>query len=262
MQLKCDKNGIKTYRPRILVDKRSHSKLHARDGIQDEKNEIAKIEQENDSKDESNDNVESRHKKDIIVVSVTEDMLELLCSTGEEWSSLSLPIKNLLLFNKGYRVRKPREIKIGSLGVLIAGDAHIKDDHLALCLGDPEPCHDVGNVVKMSQCHDVDNVVTMSQGHDVDNVVGRNIWSIVVKLPSPPASRVARLVLIHDKVRAHSSILSGAHDSYYRGLRDPGGRGGCVRGLQGRSLVLQQKTYKQNLLRRGRSHPSASVIVK
>ena len=191
MQLKCDKNGIKTYRPRILVDKRSHSKLHARDGIQDEKNEIAKIEQENDSKDESNDHVESRHKKDIIVVSVTEDMLELLCSTGEEWTSLSLPIKNLLLFNKGYRVRKPREIKIGSLGVLIAGDAHIKDDHLALCLGDPEPCHDVGTVV------------TMSQGHDVDNVVGRNLWSIVVQLPSPPASRVARLVLIHDKVRAH-----------------------------------------------------------
>ena len=250
MQLKCDKNGIKTYRPRILVDKRSHSKLHARDEIQDEKNEIAKIEQENDSKDESNDNVESRHKKDIIVVSVTEDMLELLCSTGEEWTSLSLPIKNLLLFNKGYRVRKPREIKIGSLGVLIAGDAHIKDDHLALCLGDPEPCHDVGNVVKMSQ------------GHDVDNVVGRNIWSIVVKLPSPPASRVARLVLIHDKVRAHSSFLSGAHDSYYRGPRDPGGRGGGVRGLQGRSLVLQQKTYKQNLLRRDHSHPSASVIVK
>ena len=193
MQLKCDKNGIKTYRPRILVDKRSHSKLHARDEIQDEKNEIAKIEQENDSKDESNDNVESRHKKDIILVSVTEEILELLflCSTGEEWTSLSLPIKNLLLFNKGYRVRKPREIKIGSLGVLIAGDAHIKDDHLALCLGDPEPCHDVGNVVMMSQ------------GHDVDNVVGRNLWSIVVQLPSPPASRVARLVLIHDKVRAH-----------------------------------------------------------
>ena len=178
-------DGIKTYRPKILLDKRSNVNVHM-ENSNEEPNEIVKIEHENTQNYESNNNVESPHKKDIIVVSVTENLLEILIGTGEEackWRNMSLPQKNVLIFNKGYKVQKPQEIKIGSLGLIISQnclkteEAEFPKEALStICIGEPEPCHGVGEVV----------------------------WSaeslIVVRLPSPQASRVARLVTIHDKV--------------------------------------------------------------
>ena len=181
MQMRLDKNGIKTYRPKILVDKRSKGNVNVINN-NEEPNEIVKIEHGNNYSDETNNNAESPHKKDVIVVSVTDNILEILISTDGKWSHLSLPTKNVLIFNKGYKVHQPKEIKIGSLGHIITQNC-LKTEEFptealsTICIGEPGPCHGVGQVV----------------------------WSaesmIVVRLPSPPASRVARLVTIHDKVR-------------------------------------------------------------
>ena len=187
MQMRLDKNGIKTYRPKILVDKRSKGNVHVINN-NEEPNEIVKIEHGNIYSDETNNNVESPHKKDIIVVSVTEDILEILISTGNDdhkWSHMSLPTKNVLIFNKGYKVHTSKDIKIGSLGQIITqnclkteeAECTTEEALSTICIGEPGPCHGLGEVV----------------------------WSaesmIVVRIPSPPASRVARLVTIHDKVR-------------------------------------------------------------
>ena len=185
MQMRLDKNGIKTYRPKILVDKRSKDNVHVKNSIE-KPNEIVKIEHENLYTNETNNNAESPHKRDIIVVSVTENEIEILISSAGDckWRNLSLPTKNVLIFNKGYKVYKPQELKPGSLGLIVSQnclkseEANFKLEALStICIGEPEPCHAVGEVV----------------------------WSaesmIVVRLPSPAASRVARLVTIHDKVR-------------------------------------------------------------
>ena len=195
--MRVDKNGIKTYRPKILLDKSSNVNVHMMNR-NEESNEIVKIEQGNINSFESNNNAESPHKKDIILVSVTENMLEILIGTGEDdckWRNLSLPQKNVMIFNKGYKVHKPPEIKTGSLGLIISQnclkteEAEFPKEALStICIGEPEPCHGVGEVV----------------------------WSavslIVVSLPSLPASRVARLVTIHDKVRVlmvHPGLPNG-----------------------------------------------------
>ena len=188
--MRLDKNGIKTFRPKILVDKRSKDNVHVKNSIE-KPNEIVKTENENIYTNETNNNAESPHKRDIIVVSVTENEIEILISSGGEskWRNLSLPTKNVLIFNKGYKVQKPQEIKTGSLGLIISqnclktGEAEFpKEAQSTICIGEPEPCHGVGEVV----------------------------WSagslIVVRLPSPQASRVARLVTIHDKVRVYLVI--------------------------------------------------------
>ena len=189
MQMRLD--GIKTYRPKILLDKRYTVNVHM-ENRNEEPNEIVKIEHENTHNYERNNNAESPHKKDIIVVSVTENTLEILIGTGEEdckWRNMSLPPQNVLIFNKGYKVQKLQEIKTGSLGLIIShnclktGEAEFpKEAQSTICIGEPEPCHGVGEVV----------------------------WSaeslIVVRLPSPQASRLARLVTIHDKVRVYLVI--------------------------------------------------------
>ena len=184
MQMRLDKNGIKTFRPKILVDKRSKDNVHVKNNIE-KPNEIVKTEHENIYTNETNNNAESPHKRDIIVVSVTENEIEILISSGGDikWRNLSLPTKNVLIFNKGYKVYKPQELKTGSLGLIISQnylkteEVNFKTEALStICICEPEPCHAVGEVV----------------------------WSaesmIVVRLPSPPAFRVARLVTIHDKV--------------------------------------------------------------
>ena len=147
--MRLDKNGIKTYRPKILVDKRSKGNVHVINN-NEEPNEIVKIEYENINSDETNNNAESPHKKDIIVVSVTENILEILISTGNDdgkWSPLSLPTKNVLIFYKGYKVHKPKEIKIGSFGQIITQnclkteeEAEFTTEALStICIGEPGP---------------------------------------------------------------------------------------------------------------------------
>ena len=107
MQMRLDKNGIKTFRPKILVDKRSKDNVHVKNSIE-KPNEIVKTEHENifTNENETNNNAESPHKRDIIVVSVTENEIEILISSGGDikWRNLSLPTKNVLIFNKGYKV--------------------------------------------------------------------------------------------------------------------------------------------------------------
>ena len=45
MQMRLDKNGIKTYRPKILVDKRSKDNVHVKNSIE-KRNEIVETEDE------------------------------------------------------------------------------------------------------------------------------------------------------------------------------------------------------------------------
>ena len=237
MQMRVDKNGIKTYRPKILLDKSSNVNVHIINR-NEESNEIVKIEHGNIKSFESNNNAESPHKKDIILVSVTENMLEILIGTGEDdckWRNLSLPQKNVMIFNKGYKVHNPPEIKTGSLGIIISQNFLKTEEALStICIGEPEPCHGVGEVV----------------------------WSaeslIVVSLPSPPASRVARLVTIHDKVRVlmvHSGLLNGN----FSGIGFTGCRGRSECWCQGQCLVLQQSSSFEKHLGRNCSDPNINV---
>ena len=55
MQMRVDKNGIKTYRPKILLDKSSNVNVHIINR-NEESNEIVKIEHGNIKSFESNNN--------------------------------------------------------------------------------------------------------------------------------------------------------------------------------------------------------------
>ena len=116
----------------------------------------------------------------VVVSEVGEDYISVVIIVYGQWRHVELKLKNLIITNNGVSESK---VKVGSMGIIkvnccqrcVFEPDYDWDKIHSICLGVHGPCQENGTVVK-------------NDGH-----------RIVVRLSSAPASRIARLVLVHDR---------------------------------------------------------------
>ena len=131
------------------------------------------------SSDDVSDNVPD-YEVTVVVSEVTVDSLTIMILMNEQWRQVELKLKNLIIMNNGVSENK---VKVGSMGIMKVNGCHkcifkaeYNWDKLhSICLGLHGPNQEGGTIVRK----------------DGDK--------LVIRLSSAPASRVARLVLVHDK---------------------------------------------------------------
>ena len=141
------------------------------------------------SSETSLENVEQEEETFCIVLSVADETLKLLVNNSGEYCELNLETRKVNFLDDGNKVNDVRkQIAVGTLGVILPPLSKVDaNDIECVVFGECKTKKEEGTIVR------------------------KTTDRLVMQLYSAPATRVARLVLIHDQniIKSHDDVVEG-----------------------------------------------------